>query len=224
MLCVAPGHSCTAITNTPTACFTISRVAYQKHCLSSGQRGGSEPKLGDLGGMLSFLRRRDLFNQVDLSQVCVYICAARIHTMYPWASLSSTRPSHQPLFYGAQLERLTYCVREWTAPRGTVVCSEGHMSAEFTFVRSGSCSVEVAAPPSSEALHLGIIGEGEFFGERSTLFHLPAEFTITAEVGVADDDDDDGAAYVAANNNTKRNAMLTTSPFAATGLHRVLLH
>lgn len=139
------------------------------------------------------------------------VCAARKRKMYPWASLSSTRPPHQPLFYGAQLERLTYCVREWTAPRGTVVCSEGHMSAEFTFVRSGSCSVEVAAPPSSEALHLGIIGEGEFFGERSTLFHLPAEFTITAEVGVADDDDDDGAAYVADNNsNTKRHAYYLT--------------
>ena len=41
--------------------------------------------------------------------------------------------------------------------------------------------VEKRTPKSPLPFELGIIGQGQFFGEKSCLFHLPSDFTVTCE-------------------------------------------
>lgn len=62
--------------------------------------------------------------------------------------------------------------------RGEVVCTEGHLGDVLYFIESGQVELSVATPRGRKVLQ--VLGEGDFFGERTLLTGQPYEATARA--------------------------------------------
>ena len=86
-----------------------------------------------------------------------------------------------PLFNGLdriELERFAEVTREKSYPKGSVILFEDDPGDSLFVVRDGRVKVVLIGEDGREVI-LGVLGVGEYFGDRSFLDQVPVRFTIS---------------------------------------------